>query len=434
MKALVINSGSSSVKFELFEIDGAGDRSLAEGEIERIGSPESSLWFRRGSSPGSVPESRLVAAPDHEEALRTALDMALAVPEAGAASAGAAKQATPSATEPGVTASDLAVVGHRVVHGGSRFSAPVLIDDEITELIGEVALLAPLHTKANLAGIKATRRLLPGIPQVAVFDTAFHATLPPRAYEYALPRELAQAYGIRRYGFHGTSHEYVAKRAADLLGRPLESLDLITLHLGNGASVTAIRQGRSVDTSMGMTPLEGLVMGTRSGDVDPAIPMLLGELSDRSREDVNRMLNSESGLLGLCGESDMREVHALADAGDEDAQLALEIFCYRAKKYVGAYFAVLGRLDALVFTAGIGENDADVRRRICQGLERLGITIDEAANNVAVQMERFVSAQGSEVPVLVIPTDEEREIARAAVACIRQAREGAASAAFASTS
>ncbi len=262
---------------------------------------------------------------------------------------------------------------------------------------------------------------MPDVPQVAVFDTAFHRTLPAHAYEYALPRELAQTYGIRRYGFHGTSHEYVAKRAAALLGRPLETLDLITMHLGNGASVTAIHHGKSVDTSMGMTPLEGLVMGTRSGDVDPAIPMLLGELSDRTREEVNQLLNSESGLLGVCGASDMREVHALADSGDDDAQLALEMFCYRAKKYLGAYYAVLGRLDALVFTAGIGENDPEVRERICEGLENLGIEIDEAANHVGAPMERYISAPGAAVPVLVIPTDEEREIARMALDCVRDA-------------
>ncbi len=296
-----------------------------------------------------------------------------------------------------------------------------MIDDAVVADIAEVALLAPLHTKANLAGIEAARSLMPDVPQVAVFDTAFHRTLPPRAYEYALPRELTKAYGIRRYGFHGTSHEYVARRAAVLLGRPLESLDLITMHLGNGASVAAIHHGKSVDTSMGMTPLEGLVMGTRSGDVDPAIPMLLGELTERTREDVNRMLNSESGLLGMCGARDMREVHALAAEGDEDAQLALEVFCYRAKKYLGAYFAVLGRVDAVVFTAGIGENDPDVRARICDGLERLGIEVDPLANAADGAAERLVSPAGSEVPVFVIPTDEEREIARAALACIAAA-------------
>ena len=312
-------------------------------------------------------------------------------------------------------------MGHRVVHGGARFVEPTLIDDRVVEDISNLALLAPLHTRANLAGIQAARTLLPDIPQVAVFDTAFHRTLPPRAYEYAIPREIAQAYGIRRYGFHGTSHQYVAKRAAAMLGQPLGSLDLITMHLGNGASAAAIHRGESIDTSMGMTPLEGLVMGTRCGDVDPAIPMLLGEIAERAREDVNRLLNSESGMLGLCGASDMREVHRGADAGDEDAELALEVYCYRAKKYVGAYYAALGRLDAIVFTGGVGENDPEVRERICDGLDRLGIDIDASANNVTASLERFVSPAGSEVAVLVVPTDEEREIARAALACAQGA-------------
>ena len=236
-----------------------------------------------------------------------------------------------------------------------------------------------------------------------------------------MPRALADEHGIRRYGFHGTSHSYVTGRAAEMLGRPIEEMDLITLHLGNGASVAAIRGGKSVDTSMGMTPLEGLVMGTRCGDVDPAVPMLLGEITGRTREDVHRLLNFESGLKGLSGESDMREVHRLADGGDLGAQRALEMFCYRAKKYLGAYYAVLGRVDAVVFTAGIGEHDADVRARICSGLGRLGIEIDQAANEQTFTgpdaSERFISAAGAEVAVLVIPTDEELEIASVAFAC-----------------
>jgi len=338
-------------------------------------------------------------------------------------------------------------VGHRVVHGGDRFTGPAVIDDEVIEGIRELSILAPLHTAANLAGIAAARSRMPDVVHVAVFDTTFHRTIPDHAREYGLPRDLARAHGIRRYGFHGTSHEYVARRAAALLGRPLETLDLITLHLGGGASVAAIHGGASVDTSMGMTPLEGLVMGTRCGDVDPAVPTLIAEITGRSREDVHRLLNHESGLLGLCGASDMRDVHRLADGGDEDARLALEIFAYRAKKYVGAYYAALGRLDALVFTAGIGENDADVRARICAGLERLGIRVDDGRNSAVCEAklgdgsdggpggdggsaegtagprarERFISPSGAEVAVLVIPTDEELEIARLALACARDA-------------
>lgn len=380
MQVLVINSGSSSVKYELFEME--PERSLVDGVVERIGQAEG-------------------PAADHREAFGIVLE------ELSAADAPFDRAA-------------LAAVGHRVVHGGERFTEPVIIDDTVVEAVSELALLAPLHIAANLAGVEAARSHLPDVPHVAVFDTTFHRTMPPHAREYGLPRELARAHGIKRYGFHGTSHAYVSRRAANLLGRPLESLDLITLHLGNGASVAAIHGGESVDTSMGMTPLEGLVMGTRCGDLDPAIPMLLGELTGRSREDVHRLLNHESGLAGLCGESDMREVHRLADGGDEDALLALEVFCYRAKKYVGAYLAVLGRADALVFTAGIGENDPDVRARICAGLQRAGIDIDDGRNRAAVGNEGVISPEGAEVAVLVVPTDEELEIARLALGCARE--------------
>lgn len=397
MRILVINSGSSSVKFELFELADT-DRSLVEGEVERIGSEDASMWIERrdGGEPGR--EQRAIAAPDHRAALETALDTM------------------------GVAARDglvgLAAVGHRVVHGGDRFSAPTRIDDAVIAGIAELALLAPLHTHANLAGVEAARACLPDIPQIAVFDTAFHRTMPTRARTYALPRDITGSYGIHRYGFHGISHAYVARRAAVMLGRPLEELDLITLHLGNGASATAIHAGRSIDTSMGMTPLEGLVMGTRSGDVDPAVPMLLSEITGRTREDVHRLLNHESGLKGLCGASDMREIHVLADAGNVEAQEALDLYCYRAKKYVGAYLAALGRLDGLVFTAGVGEHDADVRSRICSGLTGLGIEINPERNYAESGGERFISSEGAPTAVLVIPTDEELEIARITRDCL----------------
>ena len=407
MQVLVINSGSSSVKFEVFDMEPA--RSLMRGEVERIGDPDSSVWVERSDSGGGVCEAasakrdeRPVAARDHYEALGVVIDVL-------------------GGRDSPVAVADLVAIGHRVVHGGDRFTRPTLIDDGVVAGIRELAVLAPLHTKANVAGIEAARAWFPEAAHVAVFDTTFHHTMPFHAREYALPRALAQEHGIRRYGFHGTSHSYVARRAAWMLGRPLEELALITLHLGNGASIAAIKGGKSIDTSMGMTPLEGLVMGTRCGDVDPAVPMLLGEITGRTREDVHRLLNFESGLKGLSGVSDMREVHRLADAGDRDAQRALEMFCYRAKKYLGAYYAVLGRVDAVVFTAGIGEHDADVRARICGGLERLGIEIDQAANEKAPAgpeaRERFISVAGAEVAVLVIPADEELEIARAAFAC-----------------
>jgi acetate kinase len=387
------------VKFELFASDGL--ISLVEGEVERIGQPDANLWLKTHAGDAGQREEHRVIAANHGEALADVLDAlgALEVFSAG---------------------SDLAVVGHRVVHGGDRFDGPVLIDDTVREGIEALALLAPLHTSANLAGMEAARECLPDVPQVAVFDTVYHRTMPQRARDYALPRGIARAYGIHRYGFHGISHEYVARRAAVMLGEQPGSLDLITLHLGAGASVTAVHAGMSIDTSMGMTPLEGLVMGTRSGDVDPAVPMLLGEITGRTREEVHHLLNHESGLKGLCGTGDMREVHRLADAGDADAVAALDLYCYRAKKYVGAYAAALGRLDALVFTAGVGENDASVREQVCEGLGLLGIEIDVEKNRAPGREERFVSSEGSAVAVLVVPTDEEREIARLAYECVRE--------------
>lgn len=366
MNVLVINSGSSSVKYELFDM--SSERSVLSGIVERV--------------------------EDHAEALSRVI-------EAVKAEAGQAER--PDA------------VGHRVVHGGERFVEPVVIDDEVLAEITGLARLAPLHTGPNITGINVAREHLPRIPHVAVFDTAFHATMPAHAREYALPRKLCRAHGVRRYGFHGTSHAYVARRAAEFLGRPLEELNLITLHLGAGASVTAIRGGKSVDTSMGMTPLEGLVMGTRCGDVDPAVPLLLARLTGSTREQVHHLLNRESGLLGLCGERDMREVHRLADGGDGDAELALEMFCYRAKKYIGAYHAILGRVDGVVFTAGIGENDAKTRARICDGLGHLGIEVDAGRNTSTSREDRVISPSGAGTAVFVVPTDEEREIARQVV-------------------
>ncbi|MHB9004070.1 MAG: acetate/propionate family kinase [Coriobacteriia bacterium] len=394
MNVLVINSGSSSVKFELFAMDSG--HSLIAGEVQRIGERSATLWREdRGGEPVRI--DREVDAPDHSAALDVIL----------------------GALDLDADARDLAGVGHRVVHGGERFAGPVLIDDAVVDDIADLARLAPLHTAANLVGIEATRNRLPHVPQVAVFDTTFHRTIPPHAREYALPRAMTRKHGIRRYGFHGTSHAYVAGRAAALLGRSADSLNLITLHLGNGGSVTASRGGESIDTSMGMTPLEGLVMGTRCGDIDPAVPLLLREIEDCSREDVHRILNHESGLLGLCGESDMREVHRMVEAGDENAGLALDIFCYRIKKYIGAYCAVLEHVDGIVFTGGIGENDPDVRARVCAGLGAMGIDIDPERNDAPGNGERAIQRDGSAVALLVIPTDEELEIARLTLECIR---------------
>ncbi|HJX43794.1 MAG TPA: acetate/propionate family kinase, partial [Geodermatophilus sp.] len=304
---------------------------------------------------------------------------------------------------------------HRVVHGGDRFSAPVLVDDDVVRAIRELAELAPLHNPVNATGIDVARRVFPDLPHVAVFDTAFHATLPAHASTYAVPREWAREHGVRRYGFHGTSHAFVSRGAAELLGRPLGETNTVVLHLGNGASATAVAGGRSVDTSMGMTPLEGLVMGTRSGDVDPALGAHLHRVAGLGPAEVDRALNSASGMLALAGTNDLREVHRRIADGDDAAALALDVFCHRVRRYVGAFMAVLGRTDAIAFTGGIGENDAVVRARSLAGLEPLGITLDADRNGARAPGARRVSADGSPVAVLVVPTDEELEMARQTV-------------------
>jgi acetate kinase len=310
---------------------------------------------------------------------------------------------------------DIAAVGHRVVHGGEKISESVAVDEEVIEAIEENATLAPLHNPPNLTGLRAAMERLPDRMQVAVFDTAFHQSMPPSAYLYALPYELYRRNHIRRYGFHGTSHRYVAERAAKILGASPTDCNLITIHLGNGCSAAAVRQGRSVDTSMGLTPLEGLVMGTRCGDIDPSLPFLFTDMLGMSPQEVYNLLNRRSGLAGLSGVSnDMREIIEAAETDDEAAdraQKALDVFCYRVKKYIGAYCAVLGQLDAVVFTAGIGENCPPVRQKSCEGLQPLGITLDETRNSEIVGCEGEVSAPDSEVRILVVPTDEELKIA-----------------------
>ncbi|MFN3919388.1 MAG: acetate/propionate family kinase, partial [Methylohalobius sp.] len=302
-------------------------------------------------------------------------------------------------------------VGHRVVHGGARFKAPAVIDEAVLAAIKATIPLAPLHNPPNLEGINLARALWPDAVQVAVFDTAFHQTMPPRAFRYAVPQDWYRDFGIRRYGFHGLSHAYVAKRAAAFLGKPLASLKLISFHLGNGASACAIAGGQSQDTSMGLTPLEGLVMGTRPGDLDPgALLHLLQQRQIRPAE-LKERLNFSCGLKALCGMSDMRQIHADIARGSKDAELALEIFCYRVKKYLGAYLAVLGGADAIVFTGGIGENDFEVRARSLAGLERFGIAIDEAKNRCVLEDVMEIQSERASIKVLVIATDEEREIA-----------------------
>ncbi|MGW4681730.1 acetate/propionate family kinase [Micromonospora taraxaci] len=360
-QVLVLNCGSSSVKWRRYD----GDRALDHGTVERVGEP--------GGGPA-----------DHTTAVRQILD--------------------------GLDLSGLAAVGHRVVHGGRMFSAPVLVDDAVLAAIRDLVPLAPLHNPANLAGIEVTRAALPDVPQVAVFDTAFHHTLPEAVATYAIDRDVAERYDIRRYGFHGTSHAYVSRRTAELLGRPYDELNTITLHLGNGASACAVANGRSVATSMGMSPLQGLVMGTRSGDLDPTVIFHLRREGGLSVDEIDDLLNHRSGLLGLTGVNDMREVLQRRAAGDPAATLAFDVYCRRITGYVGAYYALLGRVDAIAFTAGVGEHAAPVRAAALAGLERLGISVDDTRNDG--EGDRVISPDGAEVSVCVIRTDEEREIAR----------------------
>lgn len=404
MKVVVINSGSSSVKYEVFE---ASDFSIASsGLLERIGESESQHTHRIYGPSGTIKETvRRGRVANHEEGFRFILSM-------------------PANSAVITNPAEILGIGHRVVHGGEAFQEPVLIDEKVMETIRELIPLAPLHNPANLLGIEAARQVFPGVPQVAVFDTAFHQSMPPHAFIYALPYSLYALHHVRRYGFHGTSHLWVAKKAAAHIGKPLTFLNLITLHLGNGASAAAIRQGRSVDTSMGMTPLEGLVMGTRCGDLDPAVPFYLRRATKMSEGDLEALLNKGSGLKGISGVNDMREILQMANRGEPLAQLALELYCYRIKKYIGAYFAVLGRVDAVVFTGGIGENASPVRKRCCQGLEALGITVDDGKNETASEEVLEIQRDEAPVKVLAVRTKEEREIAEQTVAVLQRTREG----------
>nr|WP_223187045.1 acetate kinase [Streptomyces sp. CBMA29] len=368
---MVINSGSSSVKYQL--LDMTDHARLATGLVERIG------------------EDGGVA--DHAAALRT---VATELDGQGL----------------GLDSPQLAAIGHRVVHGGTRFTEPTLITDEVVAAIEELVPLAPLHNPANITGIKVTRELRPDLPQVAVFDTAFHSTIPEAAARYAIDAATADRYGIRRYGFHGASHAFVSRATAGLLGREPANVNVIVLHLGNGASASAVRGGVCVDTSMGLTPLEGLVMGTRSGDLDPAVVFHLERVAGMGTDEIDTLLNKRSGLLGLCGANDMREIGRRMAEGDRAAQLAFDVYAHRIRRYVGAFSAVLGRVDAIAFTAGVGENSAAVREAALLGLDNLGVTMDPVRNAVRGTAARLVSAASSRVAVAVVPTDEELEIAR----------------------
>ena len=383
MKILVINAGSSSLKCQYF-ID---QTSIVDALIERIGEKKSQTTLHYQDH--TVSHEALLK--DHHEAL---VLLGKLFQHSGILE----------------DFSQLDAIGHRVVHGGTYFSTPVRITPEVIERISSLIPLAPLHNPANLEGIKVFHTAYPDIPQVAVFDTAFHQTIPAHAYHYALPVSLKERLHIRRYGFHGTSHSYVVKEAAKQLGRPLESLNLISLHLGNGASACAVSQGRSIDTSMGFTPLEGLIMGTRCGDLDPAVVLYLQQ-HGYSSEETDRILNKESGLKGIAGTNDMREIITLAEAGDEKASLALRMFTYRIRKYIGAYAAALGSLDAILFTGGIGEHAAKIREMVCEGLGILGVQCDVDQNKSLPSSGGTFHHKGSDISLMVIPTDEELEIA-----------------------
>ncbi len=394
MKILVLNAGSSSIKYCLFEM--TQQTMLMTGLIERIGESTSAHRYSLNGATQQITETSIA---NHQQALQELFAML------------SASGVLPDSRE-------LSCIGHRVVHGGEHFRQPALINEHVLQQIEATIALAPLHNPANLLGIQESMRQMGDIPQIAVFDTAFHQTLPDYAYRYALPTSLYTEHGVRRYGFHGTSHRYVARLAAEYLGKAPEKTNLITLHLGNGASVTAIENGRSIDTSMGMTPLEGLMMGTRCGDIDPAIHFYLSRTLNMSNEAIESMMNKSSGCKGVCGENDMRAIHKLAEAGDEAARLALDMYAYRIKKYIGAYVAALGRVDALVFTGGIGENDAKLREQCCANLTALGIAIDSAKNLNYTRPVDDISAGDSPTAVLVIATHEELEIAIQARECL----------------
>ncbi len=390
MNVLVINCGSSSLKYQLINMD--GEKVLAKGLVERIGIKGSLLKHEKPGLDKLVIEEDLK---NHKEAVNLMLK-ALLDEKYGAVS----------------SPDEIDAVGHRVVHGAEKFAYSVLIDDEVIDTMKECIGLAPLHNPPNIIGIEACKELLPDAPMAAVFDTAFHQTMPPVSFIYPLPYELYEELKIRRYGFHGTSHQYVSERVAELTGKSLEGTKIVTCHLGNGASLTAIKDGKSFDTSMGMTPLEGLVMGTRCGDIDPAIVTFLMNKKNMTAEEVDNLMNKKSGVLGISGVSnDFRDIEAEADKGNERARLALDKFAYTVRKYIGSYAAAMGGLDYLVFTAGLGENSPPARKQVCDGLEFLGVELDDEKNNTRGK-EVEISKEGSKVKVFVIPTNEEVMIAR----------------------
>jgi acetate kinase len=402
VKVVTLNCGSSSIKYGVYSADDCA--LIASGLLEKIGSAESRLRQKRLTKEGTF-ETRETSGQvvNHWEGfefiMKTNADDRIIKDD-----------------------SELFGIGHRVVHGGELFSKPAIIDDKVIAAIRKLIPLAPLHNPHNLLGIEVARKRSPDVHQVAVFDTAFHQTLPPHAYHYALPYEFYTEHSVRRYGFHGTSHLYVAKVAARHLGKPLEEVNLITLHLGNGASAAALQNGKCIDTSMGLTPLEGLIMGTRCGDIDPAIHFYLMRQTGMSADAIEKLLHSQSGLKGICGMNDMRQIQQKAEAGDKQAMLALDMFCYRVRKYIGAYRAAINKTDAIVFTGGIGENSALVRERTCSGLDSLGVTLDSQKNNTVAGRISEIQKDGAAIKVMVIATDEELEIARQTIETIKTVR------------
>ena len=397
MKVLVINCGSSSLKYQL--IDSDTEKALAAGICERIGIEDGIFKYEPAGGDKVVINKDM---PDHEVAVRMVLD-ALVNPEYGVVK----------------SLDEIDAIGHRVVHGGEKFASSVKIDDEVIKAIEECNELAPLHNPANLIGIKACQSIMPGVPNVAVFDTAFHQTMPKKAYLYGLPIEYYDKYKIRRYGFHGTSHSYVSKRACEVIGLDPKNSKIIVCHLGGGASISAVKNGQSVDTTMGLTPLEGLIMGTRSGDIDPAIIEFIAHKENKNIDEIMRILNKESGVYGLSGKvsSDFRDLDKASNEGNELAKQAVEVFCYNAAKYIGAHIAVMNGVDAIIFTAGLGENDHVVRKQIMSYFEYMGVKIDEE-NNKKRSEEVMISTPDSKVKVYIIPTNEELAIARETVALI----------------
>ncbi|GAA9332558.1 acetate kinase [Helicobacter pylori] len=390
MEILVLNLGSSSIKFKLFDMK--ENKPLASGLAERIGEEIGQLKIKSHLHHNEQEFKEQLFIKDHASGL-------LMIRE--------------SLTKMGIIKdfNQIDAIGHRVVQGGDKFHAPVLVNELVMQEIERLSVLAPLHNPVNLAGIEFVQKAHPHIPQIAVFDTAFHATMPSYAYMYALPYELYEKYQIRRYGFHGTSHHYVAKEAAKFLNIPYEEFNAISLHLGNGSSVAAIQKGKSVDTSMGLTPLEGLIMGTRCGDIDPTVVEYIAQCTDKSLEEVMKILNHESGLKGICGDNDARNIEARKEKGDKQAKLAFEMCAYRIKKHIGAYMVALGRVDAIIFTGGMGENYPALRESVCEGLEDLGIALHKPTNDNPGNGLVDLSRPDSKVKVLRIPTDEELEIA-----------------------